>query len=472
MEWDDFEVKEASGGLPKSMWDTVSAFSNTNGGIILLGVKEKKTEYGSIYSICGVSNPEQMEQDIVGVLRSRTKFNSYISCKVSKYLIEGKTVLAFEIPLSPHRPISIKNSGEVYIRTGSGDLLATDLEIDAIVRDCLFGSKTEQEIPWSSFADLNLGSIESYRSFLRDLNRPFSFPTLGNEEFCQKLNIVLSSGRLSYGSMLMFGKRESLLRSLPNFWLDYMEIPGQSYATASRRYTYRMPEQENIWESFLLIMHRIRNYVDAPYVEGPDVFGAEDNSRLYCLREGVVNFCAHTDYFASAHPTIRVFDDKIMMQNPGRFILDADEFRNRILSMPRNPSIIRFFRHARLAENAGYGIDKILGWEKITGKPVAFESDIMISTVTYYLESSNNSRHLGEKNGENSVGSGEKNGEKTVLSIIKTNSYVTQPEIAALSGFSLRKVNRIVSLLRKKGLLLRIGKTKGGHWEIADGAEG
>lgn len=462
MEWDDFEVKEASGGLPKSMWETVSAFSNTAGGWIILGVKEKKTENSSEFIVKGVANPEQLEQDIVTTLRSRTKFNVPVSCKALKFTIDDKYILAFEIPLSPHRPVAIKSNGEVYVRTGSGDTLATDMELDAIVRDASFGAKSEMEVPGSGFKDINPDSIVSYRSYLRDFNRPLSFPTLGDEEFCRKLNIVLSSGRLSYGSLLMFGKRDSVLDALPNFWIDYMEVPGHSYATAPHRYTYRMPEQENIWESFQLMMHRLRNFIDAPYLEGPDIFGVEDNSRLFCIREGLVNFCAHSDYFASAHPTIRVFDDRIVMQNPGRFILAADEFRSRILSMPRNPSIIRLFRHPKLSENAGYGIDKILGWEKLTGKSVTFDSDMLISTVTYPLATAKDSRRVGE-NGENN---GENNGEKKVLDIIKETPNITQPQIAAKTGFSTRKVNRLISALKAKKKIVRIGKTKGGYWEF------
>ena len=111
IEWEDFEAKEAKSELPKNIWETVSAFANTSGGWIVLGVKQN----GKKFEISGVANAEKLEQDFLGTLRSQ-KFNEPVDAKSMLYHIDGHKVLAFHIASSPHKPIYYNNPQNTFIR--------------------------------------------------------------------------------------------------------------------------------------------------------------------------------------------------------------------------------------------------------------------------------------------------------------------------------------------------------------------
>ena len=380
IEWDDFECKAAQDKIPEDVWATVSSFSNTSGGWIVFGI----AQHGKQFDIQGVNNGEKMESDFLNTLRGGQKFNMRILAKGQKYNFDGKLVLAFFVPSSLIKPIYYGNPINTFIRTGSGDRRATETEVMAIMRDQAFGSKSEQVVEDTGIEDLNKGSLETYRNHIRNYNPSFPYKDLPDEQFCDKVGIS-KEGKLTIGGILMLGQRDVVQRYISNFWIDYLEIPGTSLADAQVRYTFRMPEQDNIWESYQIILQRLRNHVDAPYEAQSNGVGVENESQIFALREGLTNCCAHADYFSPMHSTIRVFADHIELQNPGRFMFPLAELRTQIHSIPRNPNIIKFFRYAKLGENAGYGIDKIIAWEKLTKGKVEFRSDLVSSTITYWF---------------------------------------------------------------------------------------
>ena len=57
----NLECKKAEPTIPNSVWETYSAFANTDGGIILFGVEEnlKENDLSKRFSFVSVNNPEQ-----------------------------------------------------------------------------------------------------------------------------------------------------------------------------------------------------------------------------------------------------------------------------------------------------------------------------------------------------------------------------------------------------------------------------
>ena len=103
-----FEAKLARGGLPRSLWETYSAFANTDGGMITLGVKECP---GEKLEVVGVDDPHGLVRDFWNTVNDRSKVSlNIMSDRNVSIAREGsKAVVLIRVPRAERfaRPLQI-----------------------------------------------------------------------------------------------------------------------------------------------------------------------------------------------------------------------------------------------------------------------------------------------------------------------------------------------------------------------------
>ena len=495
IEWEDFEVKEAASDIPKSCWETVSAFANTNGGWLILGI----TQTGNEFRVAGVKKPDKLEQDFLNTLRGE-KFNAMIVTRQLKMDLDNKKILGFYIEPSQYKPIYFNNQANTFIRRGSSDQRATKQEIDSMYRDQSFGTKTSKIVPGSSIDDLHLNSVHQYRDYMTRFNPAVGYNRYDLREFLYKLRVT-ESGAITYGGLLMFGKRDAIEKHFPDFRIDLLVVPGTSYTDAKLRYSFRLEEQENIWEYYFECFARLKQKVDVHFALSSEGFGQELSPGLEAIREALVNMLMHADYFSPAHSRIRIFDDHIEFYNPGGMPKPLEELKAKDISLPRNPIITKLFRMVNLAENAGFGLDKIeSNWLQYNQTQALFSIDFDSTILRLKVKSTDkDSDHgedtlvewgerWGEKWGEKwGERWGERWGEKweeisdwwrmetstnlsvseiKILDMIAVMPAVSIVKLSETIGIVETAIEKNLKKLKDKQIIERTGPAKGGRWTI------
>ena len=67
------EAKKAQGGLPHSIWETYSAFANSFGGVLLLGVAE---DADKCFVTVPLPSPERLVREFWAILNDRTRVSA------------------------------------------------------------------------------------------------------------------------------------------------------------------------------------------------------------------------------------------------------------------------------------------------------------------------------------------------------------------------------------------------------------
>lgn len=187
------EFKSAKGGFPGSFWETYSAFANTHGGVIVLGVKEKK----GMFFLDGIT----LEQ----VRKYKKEFwdnvNNKAHCSanilqdedVQEGEYNGSYILVFSIPRAPRSkiPVYLHNNPEnTYKRNNEGDYRCPEDEIRRMFADADIEHPRDYKIlpEFTIEKDIDKLSLEQYRRLVSTKNPNHPWLLLDDKELLQKLN--------------------------------------------------------------------------------------------------------------------------------------------------------------------------------------------------------------------------------------------------------------------------------------------
>jgi len=188
------------------------------------------------------------------------------------------------------------------------------------------------------------------------------------------------------------------------------------------------------------------------------------------IREAVINSFAHARYDIPIQHEIDIFSDRISITNPGSFANDfkpTDYVTRDIRSYLRNEVIANTLYRCKDVETFGSGIRKIYtlcGAEHIN---VSYINEETSFTMEFSRQDRNVISPDGEINGiiNGEIKDGISDAEIGLLSIVKENPHATNSELAEITGKSPRTISRLIALLKRKGLIERVGSNKKGYWK-------
>lgn len=392
----DWEFKSAKGGLPVSLWETYSAMANTDGGAIVLGVKEQNGGF----QVQGLDDPARIAKDFWNTINNRGKVSANLlnNQDIRIVSVAGKPVLVVQVPRANRRqrPIFVgQNPLEgTYRRFNDGDYLCSRDEVSRMLADQSTEAQDSRILEHFTLEDLDAASLQQYRNIFRALDA--SHPWLAEDDrgLLAKLggwrtDRLTGQQGLTVAGMLMFGTDEAIRdpASGLKYHVDYREKLSDD---PDRRWTDRLTIDgkwvANLFQFYRRVSVRLpQDVIKTPFrlVGGVRI---DDTPGHQALREALVNAMIHADYRGAGGVVVEKRRDAIELSNPGSLLVSFDQLVQGGVSECRNPSLQTMFLMIGGGEKAGSGIDKIrTGWASQNLQPPRIEETTRPDRVRFIL---------------------------------------------------------------------------------------
>jgi ATP-dependent DNA helicase RecG len=430
----------------KQILETLSAFSNGEGGRVFVGV-------GDEGQIKGVDIGRNTIENLANEIKRKTDPPLYPSIVVEEH--DTKKIITIKVAKSPIKPVFAFD--KAFKRVGRTNQKLTSVEIRELARYGVSYCYSAQIVKGATIDDISSGSVSKFVEQAKG-RRGWTIEVHNTNEFLTKMGLVNQEG-VTIAAILLFGKDperfivQSAVRcgrfkgTEPLEFEDFDVIGGDIIA-----------QVDDLMSSIKKDLKMEVNIGDKP----------ERIERweypLPAIREGIINAICHRDYGETSNVQVRIFDDRLEIWSPGKLPpgITVDKLRREHESIPPNPLIARPFFLSGYIENWGTGTNRIIRECAEYGLPepefretgtsfvITFRKDILSEE---YL------KHIGLNT----------NQVKAVMHL-KVNKKITNGAYQKLNEVSRSTAARELSALVKQGIIERHGRTGRGTVYVLKGS--
>lgn len=379
-EWNDVEFKLAQRDVPKSAYETVSAFSNTGGGWLVFGVREGADGF----SVVGVVEVDKVQSDFLNTLRSGQKLSCIIHASPSVVECEGNKLLVFFIPEARRHDKPVHFAKELersYIRRGACDQKCTEEELRRFIRDAAKSPYDSDVVELDPKQCFDEETIKWYRSEFNGTNHTAN-PSHTDLEFLHECGLVVEHGgalKPTRAAILLFGSTAACRQLLPRPVVDFQwNGSPKENVTPEVRWGDRLVADFNLFRTWMAIAERYAAHATHTFKLDPATMRRQDMPVDYlAFREATINLLIHQDYADyNRKGEIRLYSDRVEFVNPGDAFVSTEQLLEPGAKELRNPRIVTAFRRIGLSEEAGTGLRSIFHtWQGLGNVPPEIRND-------------------------------------------------------------------------------------------------
>ncbi len=421
-------AKISAGKLTK----TVSAFANTSGGEIYVGIDEIVGSDGKERVWSGFSD-EEAANSIFQVTEDIDPLGGNILAQFLK--CDGLPGLVLLITVFKSQTVILATDGKAYIRRSAQSLPLSEQALERLKYDKGVKSFEDELV---DVPEVELSNSETVIDFLLGV-----VPTAEPSNWLEKQRVIIG-GRPTVAGVLLF--TDNPQTALPKRSAIKI-LRYQTKKDAERDFLAMDPEtiEGPLYNLIYDAVERCKNIIES--IERTGQSGLEKISYPQeALHEILTNAVLHRDYSVAADVQVRIFDNRVEIESPGRLPGHVTIENIKRTQFARNPKIVRLINKFKNPPNkdVGEGINTAFeAMEKLRLKSPSFFENEGSLVVTLRHES------LASP-------------EQMVMEFLSTEAEITNAIARDLTGIkSENSMKQVFYKLRDAGQLEQTPKVKG-----------